>query len=376
MRALKLSALLSIIEENGARGAVITGCSNISYLLGSRLSVMGYGSGFILIHDEGHTYIYTPLLEVYRVQDLLEHLVRKGSVEIIAYARYIPRDTEFKVVEAGNVHDIISKHFPEKSKIIVDTRNLSPQVLNKLQSKWEIVDVSSKLLEIRSVKSSDEIERIEKATKISEDVIDRAVKYIKPGMREIDLEAFINKELIALGAEDLAFPTIVASGPRTSYPHTRATGRELRRDDIVVIDLGATYMNYCSDITRPIIIGGANSEIRKCLEILGSAIDQALELLIPGTKCSEVDLAVRNYLKRYGYDKYFLHSTGHGVGVEVHENPRISPKSDDVLKENMVVTIEPGIYIKGKWGLRIEELVLVTSRGGKLISRLSRFFEL
>jgi len=166
-----------------------------------------------------------------------------------------------------------------------------------------------------------------------------------------------------------AFRIIIASGMRAVQPHGRATNKRLRRGDLVVIDFGALYNGYRSDITRTIVIGRPSRKQRTIFNIVKQAQKKAVQLVRANRPCAEVDQAAREYIKRRGYAKQFVHSTGHGIGKKVHQAPRLSPTSQDKLKAGMIVTIEPGIYIEGWGGVRLEDMVEVTARGCRVLTR-------
>jgi len=180
------------------------------------------------------------------------------------------------------------------------------------------------------------------------------------------LEAFIRKEGITF-----AFDPIIASGPNSAYPHARVTGRKLCRKEPVLIDLGMDYKGYKSDLTRMFFLDTMPTSYRDVLSVVHDAQQEAFKVIRPGVLGKDVDAAVRNYLKKHGLAERFTHSLGHGVGMEVHEAPRLSLSSDAILEENMVCTVEPGVYFPGKYGVRLEEMVLVTKKGCEVMSRIT-----
>jgi Xaa-Pro aminopeptidase len=184
---------------------------------------------------------------------------------------------------------------------------------------------------------------------------------IKPGISEIEIASEISYLQRKNGAERDAFDIIVASGWRGALPHGVATDKKIKKGELVVIDFGCVYNGYHSDITRTIAVGKISSEARKIYNIVLEAQKIAIESVRSGMKANELDAVARNYIKRKGYAKFFKHSLGHGLGTEIHTLPRISPRSDYVLKDGNVITIEPGIYIPGFCGVRIEDDILVNS---------------
>ena len=363
---MKLHKLISLIELKGAEGAVIVGSSNVSYFIGLRVS------GTLVVDSTGAT-LYVPILDYTKITDAAKGL----GIEKIAIKAFSPyKVDEFFIpsIKAKKLIDLIKQHFKKGSRIILDRESLKPSALETLKD-FNIVDVSSDINKYRMIKDPDEIRKIEQATRITEKGLERALEILREGITEVEVASFIELEMRLRGAEQVSFSTIVASGPRAAYPHAIPTRNPISKGDVVIIDTGATYQAYCSDMTRAIILGRTSPEIEKAIKAVIEAIDVAIEKIIPGTKCSEVDRVARDVIRKHGLSKYFIHSTGHGVGIDVHEPPRLSPDSEDVLRAGMVVTIEPGIYVWNKYGVRIEELVLVTERGPRVITQMPRVFE-
>jgi Xaa-Pro aminopeptidase len=194
---------------------------------------------------------------------------------------------------------------------------------------------------------------------------------VPAGPSEMEIACRINAWLKRLGARP-AFRIIVASGKRSAIPHGYATQRNIRQGDLVVIDFGALYNGYRSDITRTFIAGKASPRQKKIYQIVREAQKKAIKAVRPGGVCREVDRAARSYIEKQGFGKYFIHNTGHGIGKRVHQAPKISRKNARRLKAGMVITIEPGIYIKGWGGVRIEDMVLVTKRSCRILTRAKK----
>ncbi len=190
---------------------------------------------------------------------------------------------------------------------------------------------------------------------------------VRAGQREQDVAVGIRALLKRSGAKP-AFRIIVASGKRSAKPHGFATGKRIKRGDLVVIDFGALYNGYRADITRSIITRKPTKKQKKILGIVREAQRRAIKKVRAGVRCCEVDRAAREYIEKQGYGKNFVHSTGHGIGKKVHQAPKISRNNQRRLREGMVITVEPGIYIKGWGGVRVEDMVLVTETGGKVLT--------
>jgi len=220
--------------------------------------------------------------------------------------------------------------------------------------------VPLKLDELRLIKSEAEVAAITRAAAIAAEAFTQIMPYLRPWTSERDIAAELDYRLRRLGSEGNGFETIVASGPRAALPHARPSERRISRGDFVILDFGATYAGYNSDMTRTVIIGRADARQRKVYAAVLAAQEKGLAAVKPGAACRNVDQAARAVIDAAGYGAFFGHGLGHGVGLNVHEAPRLSPYSGEVrLEENMVVTVEPGIYIPGFGGVRIEDLVVV-----------------
>jgi Xaa-Pro aminopeptidase len=221
---------------------------------------------------------------------------------------------------------------------------------------------------MREVKDADEIVRIRKAATLGCELFDGMLTYLEAGLPEVAVAAELEHAARLAGAEGMSFDTIVASGVRSALPHGHATQIKLPRRGFVTLDFGVIVDGYCSDMTRTVHMGKALPGEREVYDSVLEAQEAAVAAVAPGVTAGEVDEAARSVLRRVGLDKYFSHSTGHGVGLEIHEGPRLAAKQTQVLKQGMVITIEPGVYMPGKFGLRIEDMVLVTGRGGEVLT--------
>ena len=216
--------------------------------------------------------------------------------------------------------------------------------------------------------------RLTEAINVAEKAFEEVLQLIRPGVKEREIAAILECRMKMYGADEPSFPTIVASGKNSTLPHGRASDRLISSGDVVVIDFGARVNCYCSDITRTVLVGSVGSEVKDVVNAVLESIDEVIKNIKPNTIAEELDKIARNVLKEYRLDRYFIHSTGHGIGVEVHENPRIAPESKHKLLPGMIFTIEPGVYIRGRFGVRVEEIVLVTSTGCKKLTRTNRIF--
>ncbi len=229
---------------------------------------------------------------------------------------------------------------------------------------------------LREVKDADEIARMRRAAKVGCSLFEVALRVIAPGIPEMEVAAQLELAARRAGADGMSFETIVASGKRSSLPHGRATAAKLPRQGFCTLDFGVVLAGYCSDMTRTVHVGKATPQQRDVYHLVLDAQVAAVAAVKPGATCGEVDEAARGVLRRARFgrkslDKFFTHSTGHGVGLEIHEGPRVASKQTQVLEPGMVITIEPGVYIPEAFGIRIEDEVLVTPRGGDVLTAAS-----
>lgn len=239
------------------------------------------------------------------------------------------------------------------------------------ESRGIVYEMASNLIEkLREVKDEKEIFLIRKSADINNRIFLDLVKEIKVGATEKELKYFIEKRLRELGADGSSFDLIVIFDKKTSKPHGVSGDIHLKYDVPVLIDIGVNYKGYASDMTRTIFFGNPNNEFLEIYDLVKDVQKQALELVKPGARIRDIDQKVKDFLALKGFN--LGHSTGHGVGLEIHEAPFININNDDILKENMVITIEPGIYIQNKFGIRIEDLVLVTKDGYEILSNIDK----
>lgn len=224
---------------------------------------------------------------------------------------------------------------------------------------YEIVDASPVIADMRIVKDSTEIDCIIKAQRIAENALDELKPYIKEGVSERELKYRLEYLMGMGGSECTAFETIVAFGENSACAHARPSDRRLRSGDIVLFDFGATYKGYRSDMTRTFVYGEASQQVESMYLAVLSANKNAVKVVREGVIASAIDMTARDTLKEYGFGEYFTHSTGHGVGIDIHELPILNLRSETLLKRGMVVTVEPGIYIPNLGGIRIEDMVAV-----------------
>ncbi|MBS1867780.1 MAG: aminopeptidase P family protein [Acidobacteria bacterium] len=230
------------------------------------------------------------------------------------------------------------------------------------------------VLGLRTRKDPQELAQMRRAAILASEVVEHAIRLLKPGVRELEVAAEIEYQMRRLGASGPAFETIVAFGERAALPHARPTAKRLRKNELVVLDLGAILGHYCSDITRTIYVGTAPKPVKEWYKAVLEAQTAAIAAVRSGATCGEVDAAARTTLAGYKLDQYFVHSTGHGLGLEVHEDPRVARGQKTRLKPGTVITIEPGVYMPGVGGIRIEDDVAVHENRSEILTRAPRDF--
>jgi Xaa-Pro aminopeptidase len=225
---------------------------------------------------------------------------------------------------------------------------------------------------LRQVKGPAELDAMRNAAKLGSEVMTEAFSLIRPGVSELDLAAEIDYRMRRMGASGPSFDTIVASGARSALPHAQPTEKRLQKKELVVLDLGAILRHYCSDLTRTVYLGRAPAEVKRWYKAVEQAQQAALDVLRAGVTAGRVDQAARRVLDRSRLGQYFVHSTGHGLGIEVHETPRIGRRQKQEICAGSVVTLEPGVYIEGVGGIRIEDDVAVHSTGIEVLTSSPR----
>jgi len=238
----------------------------------------------------------------------------------------------------------------------------------------KLKDAPSMVERSRLVKDEDELKLIRAAVKLGAKLFDRALEVLRAGTKEVEVAAEMELAARRAGAEEMSFPTIIASGARSALPHGRASEHAISRGGFVVCDFGVILAGYCSDETRTVWVGPVSEEARRVYEAVLEAQLAAIAAVRPGSAVGEVDAAARNVLQKAGLASFFTHSTGHGVGLEIHEAPRVAGGQKEILRPGMVITIEPGVYFPGKWGVRIEDMVVVTAAGCEVLTPTSKDF--
>jgi len=346
--------VFSLIAENKVDSFLVTDLVNIRYLCGFT------GSNGYLFFFDNKVYFYTDFR--YALQS--EREVFCDKIFIIKKNFYLSPPKELLKVKRLGI---------EKENLSLDNYEKLLNYFKKKKKKIKLLPLPNVIRELRAIKDEEEISLIKKAASLTDEVFNKVLNEIKEGVKERDLALFIEGEFKKNG--EIAFPVIVASGENSALPHARASEKEVRFGEAIVIDIGLKYNGYCADLTRTVFLGKISDEFKKIYQIVYDAQKKAIDFLSfsinegKKMKAKAVDLRARSYIKERGYGDFFGHSLGHGVGLEVHEKPWISFLSKDQLKPNMVFTIEPGIYLPNKGGVRIEDLVLLREKEVILLSQ-------
>jgi len=289
------------------------------------------------------------------------------------------KNCKVELVKRGEDMDLkVAKEIKRLKLRNVGFDNLDVPVYMKLKKALdgtELQSHSNLIWELRKVKDETELNYIRKAASLTSEGARIAFETIKPGRREFEIAAEIEYAMRKLGSDGVAFDTIVASGIRSALPHGGCTDKKIQNGDLVVVDVGAKYKYYRADLTRTFAAGKPSPEQEKIYKIVKDAHEKAFQSIKTGAKCSNVDAVARKHIEKEGYAEYFVHGLGHGVGLEVHEMPILNSESKDTLKSGTVVTVEPGIYIVGFGGVRIEDTVLVAENMGEKLTKASYTLE-
>jgi len=339
-----------LMIREGAGGLLVSNPADVRYLCG----FTGSSAMALLLENAGY------LVTDFRYKE-------QAALEVIGLR---------VIIRASGFGEVLSRLLKGRRgvKLAFDTESLSyAQVVDlraALKGRARLTPLRSPLGLLRASKSRSELDTIKNAIRLAQKAFQEAVSVCGEGKRERDLALALDTAARRGGAEGRPFDTIVAGGPRGAMAHARPGGRRLR--GFTVVDWGVVYKGYCTDMTRTLAFGKVDSRLRKAHGLVLEAQRRALEKIKPGARAREVDRAAREVIEEAGYGDFFGHGLGHGVGLEVHERPWISGESRDRLEEGMVFTLEPGIYLPGRGGVRVEDMVLVTLRGAELLTTLPR----
>ncbi|TMF86532.1 MAG: aminopeptidase P family protein [Chloroflexi bacterium] len=345
-----LLRLRAWIGEQGADAAYVSDPVSIAYLTGFYTDpherLMGLGI------TEGRALLIVPGLE----RESAEAGAR--GVEVLSW-----RDGE-------DPYELVREAIGRPQQLAVEKGHLTVAVAERLGA-GRLVDAGEALRRFRLLKSAEELERLGRAAAVTDTVTGQIVEAMHPGQTEIEVGMVLASLMGAEGAKP-AFESIVQSGPNSAQPHLRPTGRRLQAGDLVLLDFGAAWEGYRADTTRMAVVGEPDQRQRELHQLVLDAHDAAVARVKPGVTTGEVDAAAREVIERGGQGAYFIHRIGHGLGLEVHEDPSLDPGSQLPLEEGMVFTIEPGVYIPGWGGIRIEDDVVVERDGARMLTGAER----
>jgi len=353
---------------NDIEAIFLTKTQNITYVLGFKIE----SDTFIVIPREdindGKLMVFVNALEYDQVKHILNQNNKFSEIiDLILIPGGKPkfiqkRVNKLKLTNVGFEDDFVSvkKYAEWKDKFTISN----------------FIGASQIVLDARLTKTQEEIERMIKAAKLGEIGFNGIYESIKEGMTEEELAAVAEYEMRKAGSEGTSFDTIVASGEQSAYPHAKTSNKKVEDGDIIIIDIGARYNGYCSDMTRTFIFGKVDSSKAKLVNLVNEGQKYGLENVRAGLSCMDMDKLVRDFFIKNNNDwgKRFIHSLGHGVGIDIHENPYLSPISEETLKENMVVTVEPGLYIPGLGGARTEDQVVIKKEGYLSLTHSKKFY--
>ncbi|HEX4651818.1 MAG TPA: aminopeptidase P family protein [Granulicella sp.] len=350
-RALTRLRKSEAAAKAGAKALLITHMPDVRYLCGFT------GSNGALVLGAGKATLYTD--GRYTVQAKAEAV---GTRVVIA-----PRSATLAACAAMEAAGVTRCGFDAAQTTVAALEAMRGAVSAKLR-KALFVPVGPIVAELREVKDETEIEVLRRAAGLGCRLFETLLGSIRSGMTEVAVAAELEHAARLAGAERMSFDTIVASAERSALPHGRATLAKLPRRGFVTLDFGVVIDGYCSDMTRTIHLGRALPDEAEVYDAVLEAQESAVAAIRPGVSVGEVDEAARSVLRRAGLDQYFSHSTGHGVGLEIHEGPRLAANQKQLLAQGMVVTVEPGVYLPGRFGVRIEDVVLVTAEGAEVLT--------
>ena len=340
------SRLKRFFEENRLDAILVADLRNIRYLCGFSGS-----DGALLATQSGSWFLCDSRYTAQAGDEVREAEIREYSVRLDALATLVD---ENGVGRLG---------FEASHTTLNDYRNMADRLAGT-----ELVEIGPAFDEIRSCKDEAEIVSLKAVASLASLAFSDVMEYVRPGISEADIALELEFLMRRRGADGRAFDFVVASGVRGAMPHGRASDKLIQFGELITIDFGAIKDGYNSDETVTIACGEPGSREKEIHAIVREAHDLAIEAVTPGISCKALDAVARDHIVKHGYGDYFGHGLGHGVGLDIHEKPTISPRSDSVLEEGMVITIEPGIYIPGFCGVRIEDTLLVTPNGHQILT--------
>ena len=335
------------LYEKRVECVIVTNMKNIRYISGFS------GSSAILILLADKAILLTDFRYIEQAQ------VEAPTCEIFRHGNFIYEDI------ADFVQDVKEIAVEENHLTLENFKNMRNKIINK---NWHFLNLNG----LRMIKNDEEIINIKKAVEIADKAFEDLLPDLSVGMTEIEAGALLEYNMRKNGAEGTSFSTIVASGKRSSLPHGQPTTKKFAAGDFATFDFGAIYKGYCSDMTRTVVFGNANEKQKEIYNIVLKAQLAVIDKLKSGMKGKDGDKIARDIIVEAGYGNNFGHGTGHSLGLFIHEDPRLAPSCETVLLKNMLVTVEPGIYIPDWGGVRIEDIVLITDNGNEVLTKTTK----
>ena len=364
----------ALLMKTGGRTFITSKSEHIYYFSGFTgdyaLMIIGYKSNHIITTEMFEEQVYnnvdSSLFNIHVVKKkeinplVVDILLENESEEICISSQDTTINSFVSVIEAAKDNKIFGVN--KKLISLRDDHFAVGDIRIYFSENYPLV--------VRAVKDEEEIEIIKRNLLLSDEAFLYTLRMIKPGMTEIEVAAEFEYYSRKKGAEGVSFPTIVASGSRSSVPHATASSKVINNNEPIIFDFGIKMDRYCTDTTRTIFVGKPSDKFVETYKIVLDAMNEGIAIIKEGVKASDIDSKVRGYLAKYGLDSYFIHGTGHGVGLDIHELPTLNETSNDILKEGMIVTVEPGVYFKNEFGIRIENMVLVRKNSAEVLTTL------
>jgi Xaa-Pro aminopeptidase len=349
----RLGRLRRALSEISADTILVSHLPNVRYLCGFSGS-----AGLLLVDQDSATFFTDSRYTIQSKQEVMGSRIQIAKNGLLRAAGELLR-----------VRRAVKRVAYSPSQVTV-AQKLALDTAVSRKVRW--ISDGGAIEKLRAVKDESEISVIRDAAELVSTTFARTRRILRPGITELALAAEIERDFKRRGAEGPSFETIVASGARSAWPHAHPTQKVIAKNELVVLDQGAILRGYCSDMTRTVFVGKASRRIKSLYGAVLEALEAGKAAARPGVRSQDVDTATRAVLRRAGLARYFTHSTGHGIGLEIHEAPRIGKGDETVLAEGMVVTVEPGVYIEGFGGIRIEDDIVITSRGAHQLTTAPR----
>jgi len=344
----RIDRLRNRLKRKGINAIILSHPANVSYLTGFQTE-----ESYLFVNESESL-----LITDFRYLAEYKNILKNSEIQIIETDKSLIHSLK-KINKRIGIKNLA---FEEKYLNFFLYRELKKIFVKKLVPTKEIVEY------MRAIKDKEEISLIKKAISITMDTFRYIKKILRPGIREIELAAEIERYIRIKGATQASFDIIVASGPNSSFPHAKKTNRKLCNNEPILVDLGVDFQGYKSDLTRMFFLGKMSTLFKRVYNIVETAQKLAKKAIRSGIPLEYIDKKARGFISQKGFGDCFKHSLGHGVGLEIHELPKIAPKNKKKLKNGMVLTLEPAIYLNNKFGVRIEDMVLVTPNGAEVLS--------